>query len=254
MKKWNCTTPTAGSGLKTLDPEIQPTGHVDGVSSISSRTRARIFSLEGLDLIAPVPRREQGLGLRLTLGLKGDHHNHNHCEWQPHGQAGTMYTGTTMATKPVRKRRKGHHFPGRDETALNGTTFERRGIVFRILGRGVEWSIAAAMIITREGEDDMWFRWGIGIRMVMSIRRGIGMMLFMGPIDIAVIVVTVVVGDSNSEEWYCQTQLGWKASQVKVLGPSGADWTGFAWRMVGSWADLSVILLHFPQGVCFMVE
>lgn len=36
--------------------------------------------------------------------------------------------------------------------------------------------------------------------MVMSIRRGIGMMLFMGPIDIAVIVVTVVVGDSNSEE------------------------------------------------------
>lgn len=35
--------------------------------------------------------------------------------------------------------------------------------------------------------------------MVMSIRRGIGMMLFMGRIEIAVIVVAVVVvDDSNS--------------------------------------------------------
>ena len=34
--------------------------------------------------------------------------------------------------------------------------------------------------------------------MVMSIRQGIGMMLFMGPIEIAVIVVVVVVDDSSS--------------------------------------------------------
>lgn len=101
-------------------------------------------------------RREQRLGLRLRLGLKREHHNHNHnhCGWQPHGQAGTMYTGTMMATK-TEKRRKDHHFPGRDGIALNGTIFERRGIASRTLGRGVEWSIAVAMIITREGEDDM---------------------------------------------------------------------------------------------------
>lgn len=34
--------------------------------------------------------------------------------------------------------------------------------------------------------------------MVMSIRQGIGMMLFMGSIEIAVIVVVVVVDDSSS--------------------------------------------------------
>lgn len=125
---------------------------------MSSRTRARIFSLEGLGRIALVPRRrEQRLESKLRLGLKKEHHNHNHnhCDWRPHGQAGTMYTGTKMATKTERKRRKDHHFPGRDGTALSGTIFERRGIVSRTLGRGVEWSIAMAMIITREGEDGM---------------------------------------------------------------------------------------------------
>ena len=122
---------------------------------MSSRTRGRIFLLEGLGRITPVPRREQKLELKLRLGLDGEHHNHSHCDWQPPGQAGTIYTGTTMATRSGRKRKKCHHFPGQDETALNGTTFERRSIVSRILGRGVEWSIAMATIITWEGEDDM---------------------------------------------------------------------------------------------------